>query len=190
MAAGGPPSADCSASKFGLAPPGPKRSQRPDRVGMAVAARGAALRVDGAVGDSRGACLASKIGHCAAAGNDTARASAIEAAACAAVRNGTAAAVLLRHELLRASFSLDEPANSFLPSASVTVLALPTSGLFLARWPVTVDGVADLHRVAVPAAAHEAVRARELEVPVHGLAGVVLARRCRSAHAGSSIRPS
>ncbi len=37
-----------------------------------------------------------------------------------------------------ASFSIDEPANSFLPSASVTELALPTSGLFLARWPVTV----------------------------------------------------
>src|SRR6185503_14186847 len=36
------------------------------------------------------------------------------------------------------SFSIEEPANSFLPSASTTELALPTSGLFLARWPVTV----------------------------------------------------
>src|SRR5262245_26808653 len=123
----------------GFCPPGPTRSQMPDRSGLPSAAFGTGPSRFGSPERVFGTSADGWRGHCASVG--AASASATVAA------NVFNELFMDRSSWIRAlrycvepspPDSPDEPANSFLPSASVTVLALPTCGWFLARYPVTV----------------------------------------------------
>src|SRR5689334_16123811 len=147
VATGGLPSGGGVGVRFWPPPPlPPARSQRPERSGCPSRVRGVGASRLTVRSVLRGACFASYGGHWAAAGSDSASASPaisarrLSAAASPAVCERTAAYCDggCADPEAGASFSIDEPANSFLPSASTTELALPTAGLFLARWPVTV----------------------------------------------------